>query len=106
MGGYIDVEILKAMALLLLTAGFYSFSLNYKTLFLAVLFSFPLVISYSLYSSHNNFEHFKNGEELVCRGKRGFENVYLISKKEGWEILDSYFKKDSLLIETYLCEER
>ena len=108
MAGYFNTELLGTMFILLFTIGIWSISLKNKKIFIGVVvFLFLLVISLSLYSSHYNFEHFKNGGELICKSThRDGEDIYLVSKKEGWERFDSYFKKDSLLIKTYQCEER
>ena len=106
--GYINTELLATIILLFIVVGLFSNSLKDKKLLLGiVVFLVPLLISISLYSSHNNFEHFKNGGKLICKSThRDGEDIYLISKEEGWTRFDSYFKKDSLLIKTYQCEER
>ncbi len=108
MNGYINIELLASMLILLFAIGILSISFKNKKLLLrTVLLLYSLIISLSLYSSYSNFEYFKNGGELICTSNHiGGEDIYLVSIKEGWEIFDSFFKKDSLLIKTYQCEQR
>lgn len=56
------------------------------------------------FSNDEKIEQFKTNTEFICST---FTDKYFVSKKSGFEILDSkYFKKDDLLIEISNCEVR
>ncbi len=50
-----------------------------------------------------NIEKFNNDVALICNTQG---SKYMVSKKENWEISESYFKKESFMIRADMCEEK
>jgi len=110
MNGYIDINMIKASVLLFLALALYKMSFNSsRTNFLVkTMVVIMIAVNIYLYSDAlENTQRFKDNKLLICTNHSiGSKHIYLVSKNEGWEIYDSYFKKDSLLIEAYKCKEK
>ena len=65
--------------------------------------SIPIVVAFfTQIEADENMAHFKRGGVLKC--KTG-EYRYLVSKEEQWQLKESYFTKESLLIRADYCQE-
>jgi len=79
---------------------------NNKISYISYLFilSYPFFMAF--YTKHmigTNIEQFNKGKTFICNSDN--RNRYVISRKDGWEVFDLYFKKDSLLVKIKRCDE-
>ena len=110
MNGYIDINMIKASVLLFLVLALYRMSTSSSRANYIVGTMIVIMIAVNIYLYFNaleNTQRFKDNKLLICTNHSiGSKHIYLVSKDEGWEIYDSCFKKDSLLIESYECKEK
>ncbi|WP_151899640.1 hypothetical protein [Sulfurimonas hydrogeniphila] len=114
MFAFIDPDMIKAVILLILTIyAFYgSLSLDGSkpSLLKAIHALIITAIAYVFVSAYNdkedaiaNTKAFLHKSVFVCKNS---ENLYRVSKKDGWSVDGYYFIKDSLMIRADGCKRK
>ncbi|WP_151900479.1 hypothetical protein [Sulfurimonas hydrogeniphila] len=114
MFAFIDQEMIKAVILLILTIYVFYGSLSLdgsKPSLLKVIHTIAITAIISIFVvAYNNKEDaiantkaFLHKSVFVCKNS---ENLYRVSKKDGWSVDGYYFVKDSLMIRADGCERR
>lgn len=108
---FIDIQLVSAIGLLI---GLLLISIPKQTnedqekrgvnkLILLGLICSPVVAALTGRDAQANIEKFNNDVALICNTQG---SKYMVSKKENWEISESYFKKESFMIRADMCEEK
>ena len=119
---FIEIELVKGLLFLLMTASVTSLSFRANTekqkiqheddsknnekfywlLFIGILIVIPFIdAKFSMSKAEQNIQNFKAAKILRCTKK---DTKYRVSRKDGWEIDGLYFVKDSLMIRADICE--
>ena len=112
MEDYLNYNALVIMTIMLV--GSISIALGTKTNTFGFNFVILVMIGLILFGANNEFEtaksnekEFKKGAVLKCYSGGGLysgSTIYKVSKKDGWELDDKYFVKDSISIKVNKCE--